>query len=543
MKYRIKQLRKVLSDVLYVSKQTGTTNKKVTILLAIFASNLTAILDIAIILILTLFFTGEFETFRTIELAINFLDNNMFLLPLVIIVRFSSKLFQNYLIKTLEVTVMKNLKVNVMTQIFKEKDFSTSDAFFYTNQITTHVSFFYSSLTNFLNFLLQAIVYFLYLLFSNPTMVSAFAAGVLLLIIPIKKLLVNSKNFMHKAYIFEKKSNEEIQRVIENLYLIKILDKDKDEIKKFSNTLDEFANGELKKYIYNVLSSDFPSFITIFTFSIFIYYFGDFTFITLDYIAITLRLFQSLGATAGAFGRVLNSQIHIKELKFVLDGKQVNLIHDYKFSTKLEKNDIVFSSVNFKYRNSSEWIFQNLDLEILNNTHTVITGQNGSGKSTLLGLISGMLIHESGSIRLAKNKLGYIGPNPLILSTTLRENLLYGNDTNVDEKTILELCEKFELDKNISSDLLDKEVSNKSLSSGQMQKVGFIRAILANSQVLLLDEATSNLDRNTKLLILDILTSKNITIVNSTHDPTSFRKVDRHIQIDIIENRRKVYDV
>ena len=543
MKYRIKQLRKVLSDVLYVSKQTGTTNKKVTILLAIFASNLTAILDIAIILILTLFFTGEFETFRTIELVINFLDNNMFLLPLVIIVRFSSKLFQNYLIKTLEVTVMKNLKVNVMTQIFKEKDFSTSDAFFYTNQITTHVSFFYSSLTNFLNFLLQAIVYFLYLLFSNPTMVSAFAAGVLLLIIPIKKLLVNSKNFMHKAYIFEKKSNEEIQRVIENLYLIKILDKDKDEIKKFSNTLDEFANGELKKYIYNVLSSDFPSFITIFTFSIFIYYFGDFTFITLDYIAITLRLFQSLGATAGAFGRVLNSQIHIKELKFVLDGKQVNLIHDYKFSTKLGNNDIVFSSVNFKYRNSSEWIFQNLDLEILNNTHTVITGQNGSGKSTLLGLISGMLIHESGSIRLAKNKLGYIGPNPLILSTTLRENLLYGNDTNVDEKTILELCEKFELDKNISSDLLDKEVSNKSLSSGQMQKVGFIRAILANSQVLLLDEATSNLDRNTKLLILDILTSKNITIVNSTHDPTSFRKVDRHIQIDIIENRRKVYDV
>jgi len=543
VKYRIKQFRKVLSDVLYVSKQTGTTNKKVTILLAIFASNLTAILDIAIILILTLFFTGEFETFRTIELAINFLDNNMFLLPLVIIVRFSSKLFQNYLIKTLEVTVMKNLKVNVMTQIFKEKDFSTSDAFFYTNQITTHVSFFYSSLTNFLNFLLQAIVYFLYLLFSNPTMVSAFAAGVLLLIIPIKKLLVNSKNFMHKAYIFEKKSNEEIQRVIENLYLIKILDKDKDEIKKFSNTLDEFANGELKKYIYNVLSSDFPSFITIFTFSIFIYYFGDFTFITIDYIAITLRLFQSLGATAGAFGRVLNSQIHIKELKFVLNGKQVNLIHDYKFSTKLGNNDIVFSSVNFKYRNSSEWIFQNLDLEILNNTHTVITGQNGSGKSTLLGLISGMLIHESGSIRLAKNKLGYIGPNPLILSTTLRENLLYGNDTNVDEKTILELCEKFELDKNISSDLLDKEVSNKSLSSGQMQKVGFIRAILANSQLLLLDEATSNLDRNTKLLILDILTSNNITIVNSTHDPTSFRKVDRHIQIDIIENRRKVYDV
>ena len=105
-------------------------------------------------------------------------------------------------IKTLEVTVMKNLKVNVMTQIFK-KNFSTSDAFFYTNQITTHVSFFYSSLTNF-EFFAPGYRIFLYLLFSNPTMVSAFAAGVLLLIIPIKKLLVNSKTLCIKLIYLKK---------------------------------------------------------------------------------------------------------------------------------------------------------------------------------------------------------------------------------------------------------------------------------------------------------------------------------------------------
>ena len=543
MKYRLSQLKKVLSDVLYVSKQTGTAHKKITILLAIVASNLTAILDIIIILTLTFFFTGEFESFEFIESVINLIDEFMYFLPLVIIIRFSSKLFQNYLVKILEVSVMKNLKVNVMTQIFKEKDFSTSDAFFYTNQITMHVSYFYSSLTNFLNFLIQASVYFTYLLFSNPTIVSAFSLGVLFLIIPIKKLLINSKNFMHKAYIFEKKSNEEIQKVIDNLYLIKILDKDKDEIKKFSNTLEEVSDSELKKYIYNVLSSDFPSFITIFIFSIFIFYFDNLSFITLDYIAITLRLFQSLGSTAGSFGRVLNSQIHINELKFVLDERKRKALHDYKFSARLGKNDIVLSSVDFKYRNSNELIFQNLNLEVISNSHTVITGQNGSGKSTLLGLISGMLVQESGSIRLSKNKLGYIGPNPLVLSTTLRENLLYGNDMQIEEKTILDICELFELDKNISSNMLDKSVSNKSLSSGQMQKVGFIRAILSEAKILLLDEATSNLDRNTKLLILDILTNRKITVVNSTHDPTSFRKVDRHIHIDIVDDKRQVYDV
>ena len=239
---------------------------------------------------------------------------------------------------------------------------------------------------------------------------------------------------------------------------------------------------------------------------------------------------------------MLNSQIHLKELKFVLAKNESKLFHDYKF-TKIKNLDIDIESVDFKYRNSDDWIFNDLNLKIEKNSHIVITGQNGSGKSTLLGLISGMLVHQSGSIRLARDKLGYIGPNPLILTTTLRENLLYGNNNDIGDEEILKVCELFKLDNLIDNKLLDRIVSNTSLSSGQMQKVGFIRAILSNVEILLLDESTSNLDRNTKSLILEILTQKNITIINSTHDPTSFQKVDRHIQIDIIEDKRKVYDV
>lgn len=543
MKHRKNQILKVLNDVLYVSKQTGIDNKKIIIFLAILSANLTALLDIIIILTFTLFFTGKFDSFNSIELIINFIGSNILILPIVIILRFISKLFQTYLIKSLEVSVEKNLKVLVMKQIFNQKDFTTADAYFYINQITTHVSFFYSSLTNLINFLIQSLVYFLYLFISNPPILAAFFVGVVILIVPIKKLVINSKNYMHKAYIYEKKSNDEIQKVIDNLYLIKILKKDKDEIEKFNKTLEEVADGQLKKHIYNILSSDFPSFITIFSFSIFIIYFGNFNFITLDYIAITLRLFQSLGSVAGSFGRVLNSQIHIKELKYVLDNKKQQIIHNYSFSNNLIDEDIVFEDVSFKYRNSTDWLYENLSLKIKNNSHIVITGQNGSGKSTMLGLISGMLIHQKGNIKLARSRLGYIGPTPLILSSSLKENLLYGNDKKIPDHLILNLCEKFELDEIIDLNLLNKKVSNTTLSSGQMQKIGFIRAILADTEILLLDEATSNLDRNTKSIILEFLTNKNITIINSTHDPTSFHHIDRHIQIDIIQNKRVVYDV
>jgi|TARA_B100001093_G_C26811255_1_gene1007661 ABC-type multidrug transport system fused ATPase/permease subunit len=543
MKNRINQLKEIFHDILLVSKLTGTLNKKFIIFAVLITSNLTVLLDIIIILAFTLFLTGEIDTFQIIEAWVGFVKDNIYILPFVIVIRYGSKILQTYLMKTLEVTVEKNLRVYVMNQIFKQKDFSISDAYFYINKITSHVSFFYSALTNFLNFVIQSTVYFVYLVFSNSSIIAAFSIGVVVLIVPIKKLVVSSKNYMHKTFLFEKKSDEEIQKVIDNIYLIKILKKDEDELRKFSETSDQVADGQLKNHLYNILSADFPSFLTIFTFSIFIAYFGNFTFITLDYIVITLRLFQSLGGIAGSFSRVINSQIHIQKLKEAVDIDDVDFHHDYSFSKSLKDNDVEINSVNFKYRNSTEWIFENLNLNINKNTHTVITGQNGSGKSTLLGLISGMLIHQSGSIKIARDKLGYIGPTPLILSMSLKENLLYGNKDVVDESKILETCEMFKLFDVINKDILDRQVTNTSLSSGQMQKVGFIRAILSNVEILLLDESTSNLDRNTKSLILDILTDKNITVVNSTHDPTSFSQIDRHIQIDIVDNKRLIYDI
>jgi ABC-type transport system involved in cytochrome bd biosynthesis fused ATPase/permease subunit len=543
MKNRINQLKNILRDVFYVSKLTGTLNKKLIIFSIILTSNLTVLLDILIILAFTLFLTGKFETFQFIEIIVNLITENIYILPLIIILRYGSKILQTYLMKTMEVTVEKNLRVFVMSQIFKQKDFSISDAYFYINKITSHVSFFYSALTNFFNFLLQSSVYFIYLLFSNPPIIITFSIGIIILIIPIKKLLVSSKNYMHKTFLFEKISDEEIQKVIDNLYLIKILKKDKDELEKFSDTSEQVADGQLKNHLFSILSADFPSFITVFTFSVLIAYFGNFNFITLDYLVITLRLFQSLGGIAGSFSKVLNSQIHIQKLKEAVDTEESSLVHNYKFNPNNNGVEIAINSVDFRYRNADNYIFENLNLNIKENTHTVITGQNGSGKSTLLGLISGMLVQQKGNIQIGREKLGYIGPTPLILSTTLKENLLYGNTMAIDTEKILEVCELFMLDDKIDDDLLRKKVSNTSLSSGQMQKVGFIRAILSNVEILLLDESTSNLDRNSKSLILNVLTDKNITVINSTHDPTSFQKVDRHIQIDIVKNKRIVYDV
>ena len=55
----------------------------------------------------------------------------------------------------------------------------------------------------------------------------------------------------------------------------------------------------------------------------------------------------------------------------------------------------------------------------------------------------------------------------------------------------------------------------------------------------MLDEATANLDESSKETIFDILEDQKITIINSTHDPDRFKKVDLNLNIDI-ENEKRV---
>ena len=84
---------------------------------------------------------------------------------------------------------------------------------------------------------------------------------------------------------------------------------------------------------------------------------------------------------------------------------------------------------------------------------------------------------------------------------------------------------------------LELLISNRTLSSGQMQKISFIRSLLANTELLLLDESTSNLDSETRNLIFNILKSKNITVINSTHNHEEF-EFDHHIRIEYKNEKR-----
>ena len=528
----------IFRDILYVSKLTRTKNKKLLILISVMLTQASAYTDILIIVIFAALIVDQYTGIEFLNSIINLFIDNLYLLPLLVILRFTFMYFQKILLKKIEISVNKNLKLHILNEVLEQKNYSTADSYFYLNILSTHISFFYSSFANFLNSLLQVVVYLGYLIITDSRSVFILSIGVLLLFFPVKKLLILARNSMHQVYESGQDYNKEIQRVVDNLFLIKILKKENDEMNSFNNTLSNFFLNDLDNFRYTILNSFLPGFFTLFSLSLVASSTKFISFLTLDFLGVALRLFQSISIVSTSLNQIINSQVHIEKFYQLESNKNIVFKNNYKINEKSDQ--IILKKVNFTYLNSEENIFNNLNLQIAKNSHVVITGPNGSGKSTLLGLIAGIYYPSTGEVLVYSDKVGFIGPNPLIFDDSLMSNIQYGNDEKLDESQVLEYLKKLETFKDEKSYDLKKSVSNKTLSSGQMQKIAFIRALLTNIELLILDESTANLDNESTLKIFDLLREKDVTIINSTHDPKKFFDVDEEIRIVIQDEKRTI---
>ena len=405
------------------------------------------------------------------------------------------------ILKKIELSVGKNLRVYILSEIFDKRNYSVADSYFYINILSGHISFFYSNFANFLNSLLQIIAYSIYLILTDVQTVTLFGIGTLVVIYPINLMVKRAREFMHLSYEKGQDSNKEVQRVVENLFLIKILNKDKDELNKFSNTLDKYNFNLLENIKYGLFNSFLPSFLALAILSLVLAFSSYADTISLVFIGVTLRLFQSFSTLTTSINQVVNSHVHIEKFYEMERNKLVQNKENYLIS---EDKEIQIENISFKYFNSNNYIFKNINFSIPKNTHTIIIGPNGSGKSTLLGLIAGVLYSELGTVKTFSDKYGYIGATPLIFDDTLYENINYGNNSQLEETKVIEYLKILETFKESENYNLNRKINNKSLSSGQMQKIAFVRALLSDAEILLLDEATANLDEKSKNTIFTL---------------------------------------
>ncbi|OUW38382.1 MAG: hypothetical protein CBD44_01040 [Flavobacteriaceae bacterium TMED184] len=530
------KIKNIYKDVIYISKITKVGKKKLRLFLSIVLSNLTVFADILMILVFANLLSSETSESSSYYIFISLIVENLFLLPLLIIVRTFIVLVEKVNIHSLQLQVQKNLQLHILNEIYKKGNYSLADATFYVNNLSGHLAYFYGALAGMANSLIQIAVYSSFLIFTDFQTISAFAIGGLVLFFPTRLLLKLTRKYMHDSYTFAQQTGRDIQRVIQNLFLIKILKTSENELMLYEDTITNYQQAQFRNLAYGTLNSLFPNFITVFTISVLVAFFKFANYLTLEFLGITLRLVQTIGNANGGLNMLVNSSVHIE--KFIeFQENKLEVDEGYYEINPHNHSAVELSNINFKYFNSEDFIFENLNLTLEKGKHTVITGPNGSGKSTLLGLISQIYYPQNGNIKIFTKRIGYVGVQPLILDGTLRENLLYGNqESNIEDKNLIEMLNLFHLfdDSDHNLELL---ISNRTLSSGQMQKISFIRSLLANTELLLLDESTSNLDSETRNLIFNILKSKNITVINSTHNHEEF-EFDHHIRIEYKNEKR-----
>ena len=534
--------KEIISKIFYVSRISKTTNKKLATIIVVLLANVSAFLAILIIISIAINFSDNISQNNFILNYLDIYQSNKFLLIVIVVLRFLTLLFQKIYTKKIELIVDNDIKNHLVSEVFEKNNFSISDSLFFVNILSQHISFFYSSFINFLVIFTQAIAYSVYLLLTNSVFLLYMLAILALGYFPIKLLFGLARNSMHESYTASKDANNYIQNIIENMFLIKLYDKGEDEITKINKSLSQRRNFLFKNEIYGSLTAVLPSFIIFLIFSIVALSSRLLALITIDFLGIVLRLFQSISSMANVFSRIINSYVHIEELESIDKNKQI--LNTSNFITKLEDNSnniLVLDNVSFRYFNSSFKTFNKISLKIEKGKHYVVSGPNGAGKSTLLALFAGILIPSEGTVTTTTNKVGYVGPNPLIIDGSLKDNILFGSGKNISDQELYTSIKEIKLFENEKEIDLDMSINNKNLSSGQMQKISFLRVFNADLDLLLLDESTSNLDINAKKnVVRKIQSLKGLTIINSTHEPELFNFYDKKINIDLIQDERKI---
>ena len=189
-------------------------------------------------------------------------------------------------------------------------------------------------------------------------------------------------------------------------------------------------------------------------------------------------------------------------------------------SIQIKKSNVEFKNVNFSYNVEEKITLNSINLKFIGGKMTSLVGHSGSGKSTILNLIPRFYDAQSGDILIddqsiynstlksLRNQISMVSQETTLFDDTILNNIKYAKETATDDEIYhsarLSFCEDFINKLPNKFDTLIGE-NGVRLSGGEKQRLSIARAMLKKSSIILLDEATSSLDAETEAKIQDAL--------------------------------------
>jgi ABC-type multidrug transport system fused ATPase/permease subunit len=262
-----------------------------------------------------------------------------------------------------------------------------------------------------------------------------------------------------------------------------------------------------------------------------------------------LRIQQSLIAIKSSSGNAQKSieLIDTLDLTFAEDPSM-----DIQFASVHTgfNPSIQMKNVSARYPKSDKLVLKSISLQISPGEFVAFVGSSGSGKSTLVDVILGVLLPETGTVKVSGTNpadaiarwpgaIGYVPQEVYIKDGSISENISLGfGIENVPEFALRQAVSRAQLSEMVGQypDHLNAVVGEggSMLSGGQKQRLGIARALVTSPELLILDEATSALDGKTESEITEAITSLKglCTVIVVAHRLSTIRGADKVVYLD-----------
>ncbi len=322
--------------------------------------------------------------------------------------------------------------------------------------------------------------------------------------------------------------NSKLQETLSGIRVIKAFATERTEIRDFKKKSLGLKKAEMRTARYNAKSSSITGGLNYIIMAMMLV-FGGYRvlrgehFTAGDFIAIVGAIGSMYTPVKRAISRYNNISVNIPSIGRVFEILEIEPgINDRENSINFEefKNDIVFSDVEFSYKDSNEKILKGINLNVKKGETVALVGNSGGGKSTIVNLIPRFFDVTGGNITIdgidirdykvksLRKKIGIVPQETFLFAGTILSNIKYGNP-EASEEDVIEAAKKANahefignLENGYETEIGERGVK---LSGGQKQRIAIARAILENPQILILDEATSALDNESERLVQDAL--------------------------------------
>jgi ABC-type multidrug transport system fused ATPase/permease subunit len=230
-----------------------------------------------------------------------------------------------------------------------------------------------------------------------------------------------------------------------------------------------------------------------------------------------------------------------------LPSEQIERNLKTKVDASIFQKEVSFESVDFSFNKFP--VLKSFNAQFPAQKLTAIVGPSGIGKSTLAHLFLGMYLPDSGNIMFGNTEIrnidvstlrehvGILFQEPPLFAGTIRENILFGNESASDANMMLAAsmaqAESFihELPKGFDTPL---RWGGSNLSVGQRQRVALAQTLLRRPEIMILDEPTSALDAESEFHLGEVIESlrKKMTIVLLSHSLATVKQADQILFVD-----------